>query len=117
MPIFLAHLQTVVAAEAPTAADLMEITKIEVENVRQIAFETDIPINEIDGPTSNGLYFSITDDESKRGEFDYLTMAVLAADKLLIKVYFLSNDGAPDFGADAIRMMRSLKYTSQEALE
>lgn len=116
-PIFLAHLQSVVAAEAPGAADLMEITKIEVENVRQIAFETDIPINEFDGPTSNGLYFSITDRESKRGEFDYLTMAVLAADKLLIKVYFLSNDGAPDFGADAMQMMRSLKYTPQEELE
>lgn len=116
-PIFLAQIQTVLAAEAPTPADLVEIAKIEVENVRNIAFETDIPINDFNGPTSNGVYFSITDQESKRGEFDYLTMAVVAADKLLIKIYFLSNDGAPDFGADAMQMMRSLKYTTAEELK
>lgn len=116
-PIFLAQLQSIVAADAPTPADLVEIAKIEVENVRNIAFETEFPLNEFAGPTSNGVYFSITDQESKRGEFDYLTMAVVASGNLLIKVYFLSNDGAPDFGADAMQMMHSLKYTSVEELE
>ena len=75
------------------------------------AAETKITVHGFEGPDMKGLYFSMTDRESKHGEFDYLTMAVIHSNRLLIKCYFLSSDGAPDYGADAMDMMRSLKYT------
>ena len=109
-PVFLFHLQSVVAAEAISDTDLMEITKIEIENVKQISFETEVPINDLEGPNVVGRFFSITDQTSKRGEFDYLTMAVMRSGRLLVKCYFFSSDGAPDFGADAVQMMQSIKY-------
>lgn len=113
-PIFLAHLQAVVAVEPIAEASLQEVAKQEVENFRHSAFETDIPLNDFTGPSGFGFYFSITDSESKRGEFDYMTMAVVASGNLLVKIYFMSSDGAPDFGADAMQMMRSIKYTPPE---
>ena len=113
-PVFLVHLQGVLAMEKPASADLMEIARLEVENLKNTAFETDIPINNVASQTSEGVYFSITDKESKRGEFDYLTMAIVASGQLLLKVYFLSSDGAPDFGADALQMMRSIEYHPPE---
>lgn len=111
-PIFFVHLQAVVGLEMPSDDDLMEIAKLEVEELKKTAFETDIPINDFDGANSRGLYYSITDRESKRGEFDYLTMAVVASNQLLLKIYFLSSDGAPDFGADAMQMMQSIQYVA-----
>ncbi len=113
-PLLMIQLQSVLAAEAMTDEDLREISKVEVEKLKPLAFETDIPLNDVHGEHSRGHYFSITDKESKRGEFDYLTMAVIAADKLLIKCYFFSSDGAPELGADAIRMMQSLRYLPPE---
>ena len=116
-PIFLVHLQAVVAVDPISDADLMEITKIEVENFRNTAFETDIPVSDFEGPNISAHLFSITDKDSKRGEFDYLTMAVVSSGPLLIKCYFFSSDGAPEFGPDAMRMMRSIKYTPPEVKE
>jgi hypothetical protein len=113
-PIFLVHLQAVVATDPIQEASLEEVAKQEVENFRTTAFETDIPISRFEGETNFGFYFSITDSKPKRGEFDYLTMAVVAADHLLVKIYFLSSDGAPDFGSDAMQMMRSINYTPPE---
>jgi hypothetical protein len=113
-PIFLVRLQAVVAVEPISDTDLMEITKLEVENFRNTAFETDIPVSDFEGPNITAHLFSITDKESKRGEFDYLTMAIISSGPLLIKCYFFSSDGAPEFGPDAMQMMRSIKYTKPE---
>ena len=110
-PIFLVHIQAVVAVDPISDTDLMEITKIDVENYKNTAFETDISISDFQGPNISAHLFSITDQESKRGEYDYLTMAVISSGKLLIKCFFLSSDGAPEFGPDAMQMMRSIKYT------
>ncbi len=111
-PVFLFHLQSVISVEAISDADLMEITTVEIEKVKEISFETEVPVSEIEGPNVTGRFFSITDQNSKRGEFDYLTMAVMRSGKLLVKCYFFSSDGAPDFGPDAMRMMRSINYTA-----
>lgn len=110
-PIFLVHIQAVVAVDPIGDTDLLEITKVDVENYKNTAFETDIPISDFQGPNISAHLFSITDQESKRGEYDYLTMAVISSGKLLIKCFFLSSDGAPEFGPDAMQMMRSIKYT------
>ena len=79
--------------------------------------QTEIPINDVEGPAVTGIYFSITDRESKVGEFDYLTLAILRSNHLLIKCYFYSSDGAPDFGADAMQMMQSIRYDAPEPEE
>ena len=110
-PFFLVHLESVTAVEPVTAEDVKNMTVLEIDNQRKIAVETDIPVNDIEGPSVSGHYFSITDQSSKIGEFDYLTLAILRSDHLLIKCYFFSSDGAPDFGADAMQMMQSIKYT------
>ena len=44
-------------------------------------------------------------------------MAVISSGPALIKCYFLSSDGAPEFGPDAMQMMRSIKYTPPEVKE
>lgn len=116
-PIFLVHLQAVVAVDPISDADLMEVTKIEIEKFRSTAFETDIPISDFQGPNISAHLFSITDKESKRGEYDYLTAAVIRSGQLLVKCYFLSSDGAPEFGPDAMQMMRSIKFTPPEVKE
>lgn len=113
-PVFLVNVQAIVAVDPVNAADLMEITKVEVEKFRSTAFETEIPISDFEGPNISAHLFSITDRSSKRGEFDYLTMAVISTGPLLVKCYFLSSDGAPEFGPDAMQMMRSIKYTAPE---
>jgi len=111
-PIFLVQIVTVTAIEPVSSEALAKITALEIDNYKKTALETDVPINDLQGPNVAGHYFSITDRTSKRGEFDYLTLAILASDHLLIKCFFFSSDGAPDFGADAIQMMRSIKYTA-----
>lgn len=110
-PIFLVDILAVVAVDPVDEATLKNVTEQDVEFFRQTAFETEIPINDFNGPNSFGHYFSITDSESKHGEFDYVTTGVVAADRLLVKFYFFSSDGAPDFGADAMQVMRSVSYT------
>jgi len=111
-PVFLVHTQSFLAVEPISAEGLAEIAEVEVANLKDTAFETEIVVNGLQGVDNSILYFSITDRESRRGEFDYLTMAVISSGKLLTKCYFFSSDGAPDFGADAIRMMQSIKYTA-----
>jgi len=111
-PFFLVHIETVTAIEPISSEDISKMAELEVANHKKIAVETDVPINDFQGPNVAGHYFSITDRASKIGEFDYLTLAILASDHLLIKCYFFSSDGAPDFGADAMQMMRSIKYTA-----
>jgi hypothetical protein len=109
-PVFLAQVIAAVAEVALAPGDLKQVAELEAENVRGVATETAIAINDVQGPSVTGHYFSITDRESKRGEFDYLTMAVLGSSHLLVKCYFFSSDGAPEFGPDAIQLMQSIKY-------
>ncbi len=113
-PFFLVHVESITAVEQVSAEDLLNITTTAVANHKTIAVETDVPINDLNGPSVAGHYFSITDRESKIGEFDYLTLAILRSDFLLVKCYFFSSDGAPDFGADAMQMMASIQYVPPE---
>lgn len=110
-PVFLVNLQSVPTTEVISAEQLRQIAEAEIRLLSEEAFESEIPVNEMQGPDNLILYFSITDKDKSWGEFDYLTKAVVASGALLTKVYFFSSDGAPDFGADALRMLESIKYT------
>jgi hypothetical protein len=116
-PVFQVKVESVTTLEPINEVDIRTIAEAEVANYKSAAAETDIPLNEIAGPKVSGFYFSITDREPKIGEFDYLTLAILRSDNLMIKCYFFSSDGAPDFGADAMQMMRSITYTPPETSE
>ena len=111
-PIFMAHIAALTANTVIPPEALMQITQKEIGQVRELAAEANIPINDVKGGSSSGHYFSITDRESKFGEFDYLTVAVIGSEQLLVKCFFFSNDGAPEFGEDAIRLMKSVKYNA-----
>ena len=111
-PVFSVQLQSVLVMEEISAEQLTAMTKAEVDAFSKTAFETDIPISELAGPHNSIQYFSITDKTSKWGEFDYLTMAVIATGNLLTKLYFFQSDGAPDFGPDAVRFMESVQFTA-----
>ncbi len=110
-PVFLLHIASVTAIEPVTSENILKETEAEIINHKKIAAETDISINDLQGDNVAGHYYSFTDRDSKVGEYDYLTLAVLGAGNLMVKCYFFSSDGAPDFGADAMQMMRSIKYT------
>ena len=110
-PVFLVQLQSVPTVDAVSDDQLNQIAEAEVGQFLGVAFESEIPISSMQGEHNAIRYFSITDKEKRWGEFDYLTMAVVASGALLTKVYFFSSDGAPDFGADALRMLESIKYT------
>ena len=116
-PVFQVEIETVTTMEPAGEAEIKTIAEGEVANYSLTAAETNIPLNDIAGPKVSGFYFSITDSESKIGEFDYLTLAVLRSDNLLVRCFFFSSDGAPDFGADAMQMMRSITYTPPEVKE
>ncbi len=109
-PIFMAHVAALTATTAIPPEALMQITQKEIAEARELAAEATIPISDLKGENSSGHYFSMTDRESKFGEFDYLTVAVIGSEQLLVKCFFFSNDGAPEFGEDAIRLMKSIKY-------
>ena len=69
-------------------------------------------------PTVSGFDLSVgRSNSTKKGEYGYLTMAIISSGPLLIKRYFLSSDGAPEFGPDAMQIRRSSKYTPPEVKE
>jgi len=113
-PVFEVQVETVTTLEPATEAEVKTIAETEIANYKPSAAEIEIPLNDIAGSKVSGHYFSITDREPTMGEFDYLTLAVLRSDNLLIRCYFFSSDGAPDFGADAIQMMQSINYIPPE---
>ena len=81
-PFFLVHIESVTALEPVSSEDVMGLTEQEATSHKRIAVETDVPINDLQGPEVAGHYFSITDRESKLGEYDYMTLAILASDYL-----------------------------------
>tara|TARA_R110002096_G_scaffold61701_2_gene153273 strand:+ start:643 stop:1236 length:594 start_codon:yes stop_codon:yes gene_type:complete len=110
-PFFLVQLQSVPTVDPVNAEQLDQIAEVEISQLAKAAFESEIPVNTLQGEHNNVRYFSITDKVKRWGEFDYLTMAIIGSGNLLTKCYFFSSDGAPDFGADAIRMLESIRYT------
>lgn len=110
-PTFLTQIAGLTANTVISDEALMQFTQKELTEVRALAAETNISITDVKGENVSGHFFSITDRESKFGEYDYLTVAVLGSGHMLVKCYFFSNDGALDFGEDAIRLMESIEYT------
>lgn len=110
-PFFMVQLRSVPTVDPVTAEQLDQIAEVEVSQLAKAAFESEIPVSALQGDHNIVRYFSITDKVKRYGEFDYLTMAIIGSGNLLTKCYFFSSDGAPDFGADALRMLESIKYT------
>lgn len=116
-PLFLVSMDLAVAVDNLEKENIEEVAKTLLENYRNVALEADIPIVLVEGDTSYGYYFTITDKEKKPREYQYLTLAVVYANRMIITSFFLANDGAPDFGADALHMMRTTKFIPLPAKE
>lgn len=109
-PFFMVQLRSVPTVDPVSAEQLDQIAEVEISQLAKAAFESEIPVSALQGEHNIVRYFSITDKVKRWGEFDYLTMAIIGSGNLLTKCYFFSSDGAPDFGADALRMLESIRY-------
>lgn len=109
-PVFLVSMDLAVAVDNLEKDQVEGIAKSVLENYRGVALEADIPVVLVEGDTSYGYYFTLTDKEKKPREYQYLTLAVVYTNRMIVTSYFLANDGAPDFGADALHMMRTSKF-------
>lgn len=110
-PVFAVSLFVRIATDELTQDVLKEMAKVATERFANVAIESEVLINEFDHPNGTGYYFAITDRERKPREYQYLTMALMITGGIVIQFQFLSNDSAPDFGADAMHMMRNATHT------
>lgn len=109
-PVFLVSMDLAVTVDELNKEQVESVAKTVLENYRGVALEADIPIVPVEGDTSYGYYFTLTDKDKKPREYQYLTLAVVYTNRMIITSYFLANDGAPDFGPDALHMMRTSKF-------
>ncbi len=113
-PIFAASLFVRIAADDLTQEKLKEITAEASEQFANIAVEAEILIDEFAHPNGTAYYFAVTDRNRKPREYQYLTLALMKTGGIVIQFQFLSNDSAPDFGADAMHMMRNATHTIEQ---
>ncbi|MCH9696435.1 MAG: hypothetical protein K0U72_18105 [Gammaproteobacteria bacterium] len=109
-PVFLVSMDLAVAVDDLSKEQVEGVAKGVLENYRGVALEAEIPIVLVEGESSFGYYFTLTDKEKKPREYQYLTLAVVYTNRMIVTSYFLANDGAPDFGADALHMMRTTRF-------
>ena len=113
-PVFTVYLFVRIATDELTQDVLKEMTTVATERFANVAIESEILINEFAHPNGMAYYFAITDRERKPREYQYLTMALMKTGGIVIQFQFLSNDSAPDFGADAMHMMRNATHTFEQ---
>ena len=110
-PIFAASLFVRIATDDLTQEKLKEMTAEASEQFANVAVEAEILIDEFAHPNGMAYYFAVTDRKRNPREYQYLTMAFMKTGGIVIQFQFLSNDTAPDFGADAMHMMRNATHT------
>ena len=110
-PIFHVSLSMGVPEDAPTAESVRQVAELIREELKDSALEPNIEIHRLEGSNNTIDYFTITDKEIKPREYQYLTTAVVSDGKAIVSSYFFSNDGAPDYAADAMHLLESVSYT------
>ena len=73
------------------------------------AVETDIPIQEIQGTSGSGYYFTVTDRAPKPDEFKYMARGMLCVGKTVLAFTILSNDGTQSAIVDALTMLKGAR--------
>ena len=113
-PIFSVSVVVGVTEEGLDAAGVRAIAEQIREEFKESALETDLQITDLAGDTNVISYFTMTDKEIKPREYQYLTAAAASDGKLAASFYFFSNDSAPDYGADAMHLMQTIRYVPPE---
>jgi hypothetical protein len=84
--------------------------------VKGKSLEADIPIREFSGERLHGLYFDVTDKESKPGEWRYMTQGAAALDDLLLTFTILTNDLNRPEAAITLEMLKSARKKQEEGV-
>ncbi len=86
-----------------------------IEQVKPISKEKEIPIKELKGKSGDGYYFSMTDKESKPGEFIHMTQGMYQLGELLITFTAFWNDGAGNISDKTIRILESATHIQNQS--
>ena len=113
-PVFAITLHAAVPEEPPTSAVVKQVAETIRDNFKETALEAEIPVQEISGSANTIYYFALTDKEIKPREYQYLTTGVVSDGKMITTCYFFSNDSAPDYAADAMHLMETLRYLPKD---
>lgn len=109
---------TIVAAvsEEPVVADMVRKAAESMrDEFRETALEDEVTVTDIASGSNLISYFTLTDKEIKPREYQYLTAAVVSDGTVVSSFWFFSNDGAPDYAADAMHLMETMRYIPKEA--
>lgn len=104
------------ASEEPVTAELVrKAAEAMRDEFRETALEEEVVVNDITAGSNVISYFTLTDKEIKPREYQYLTAAVASDGSVVCSFWFFSNDGAPDYAADAMHLMETIRYIPKEA--
>lgn len=107
-----------IVAGVPEETVTSEIIRKSAEAVRdeflETALEDEVTVNDMTGGKNLISYFTLTDKEIKPREYQYLTAAVVSDGVVVCSFWFFSNDGAPDYAADAMHLMETMRYIPKE---
>jgi hypothetical protein len=84
--------------------------------VKDSSLEADIPMREFSGERLQGLYFEVTDKESKPGEWRYMTQGSAALEDLLLTFTILTNDPNRPEAALTLEMLKNARKKQEEGV-
>ncbi|MEL7185247.1 MAG: hypothetical protein AAFN50_02285 [Pseudomonadota bacterium] len=113
-PIFRVTILAGVPGEPIDAAIVRSSAERLRDEFRDTALEDAITVHDIAGEKNMISYFTLTDKEIKPREYQYLTAAVVSDGTMAATFWFFTNDGAPDYAADAMHLMETLRYIPKE---
>ena len=113
-PVFAVTLVATVPPDKPTKENVRKVAEGIRDRFRETALEDDIAIQERPDSPNIAYYFTITDKDINPREYQYLTTAVVSDGVGVVSCYFFSNDGAPDYAADALHIMDSVQLVPRK---
>lgn len=113
-PIFSIRIVAAASEEPVTVEMVRQAAETMRDEFHETALEENIDVNDVSGGNNMISYFTLTDKEIKPREYQYLTAAVVSDGTVVSSIWFFSNDGAPDFGADAMHLMETMRYIPKE---
>lgn len=113
-PIFSVRIVAAASEEPVTAEAVRKAAESMRDEFRETALEENVVVNDVSGGNNMISYFTLTDKEIKPREYQYLTAAVVSDGTVVSSIWFFSNDGAPDFGGDAMHLMETMRYIPKE---
>lgn len=80
---------------------------------RKSQSENELRLQELQGLSARGYYFSATARAPKPGEHKYLTQGIVLVDELIVAFTIFTNDGQEGIAADALAAIRSATHRNK----